>query len=74
MTVKRTVEAISPPTFTTRNSGKLHTLEELLFQLGLGNLNLNGLVHLLCVAAPMVCVVLDGGREEGVDKGRLPQA
>ena len=40
-----------------------HTLEEFLFQFRLGNLNLNSLVYLLRMAAPMVCVVLDSCRE-----------
>ena len=46
-------------------------LEELLFQLGLGDLNLDGLVNLLRVTSAVVGVVLDGGRKEGVDEGRL---
>lgn len=52
----------------------MHTLEELLFQLSLCNLDLDGLVHLLGVSALVVCVVLDGGREKGVDEGRLSKA
>jgi len=50
---------------------KTHTLEEFLLQLGLCDLNFDGLVHLLCVSALVVGVVLDGCREEGVDEGRL---
>ena len=50
------------------------TLEELLLQLGLGNLNLDGLVDLLLVSSLVVGIVLDGGREEGVDEGGLAQA
>ena len=50
------------------------TLEELLFQLGFCDLNLDGLVDLLCVAALVIGVVLDGGREEGVDKGGLSES
>lgn len=49
------------------------TLEELLFEFGLGDLNLDGLVNLLLVATLVVCVVLDCGREESVDKGRLAE-
>jgi hypothetical protein len=51
----------------------LLTLEELLLELGLGDLDLHRLVNLLLVAALVVCVVLDGGGEEGVDKRRLAQ-
>jgi hypothetical protein len=51
----------------------LHTLEELLLKLGLGDLNLDGLVHLLVVSSLVVGVVLDGGGEEGVDEGRLSE-
>ena len=35
------------------------TFEELFLQFGLGNLNLNGLVDLLSVTAPMIGIVLD---------------
>lgn len=48
-------------------------LEELLLKLGLGNLNLDGLVDLLLVASLVIGVVLDGGREESVDEGSLAQ-
>jgi hypothetical protein len=48
-----------------------NTLEELLLELGLGDLNLDGLVNLLLVAALVVGIVLDGGREKGVDEGSL---
>lgn len=44
------------------------TLEELLLELGLGDLDLDGLVHLLVVSSLVVGIVLDGGREEGVDE------
>lgn len=50
------------------------TLEELLLELCFCDLNLDRLVHLLRVAASMVCIILDGGGEEGVDEGRLAQA
>lgn len=49
-------------------------LEELLLELGLGDLNLDGLVDLLLVSALVIGVVLDGRGEEGVDKGGLAQA
>lgn len=48
-----------------------HTLEELLFQLGLGDLDLHGFIDLLLVTAFVIGIVLDGGREEGVDESRL---
>lgn len=51
----------------------MRTLEELLLQLGLGDLDLDRLVNLLLVPALMVRVVLDGGGEERVDEGRLAQ-
>lgn len=50
------------------------TLEEFLFQFSLGNLNLNSLVDLLCVSALVVGVVLDCGREQGVDEGCLSES
>jgi hypothetical protein len=49
-------------------------LEELLLQLGLGDLDLNRLVNLLGVASAVIGVVLDGCAEEGVDEGGLSQA
>ena len=52
----------------------MDTLEELLLELCFCDLNLDRLVHLLRVAASMVCIILDGGGEEGVDEGRLAQA
>jgi hypothetical protein len=51
----------------------LHTLEELLLELSLGDLNLNRLVHLLVVSSLVVGIVLDGGGEEGVDEGSLSE-
>lgn len=50
------------------------TLEELLLQLGLCDLDLNSLVHLLDVAALVVRIVLDGGGEERVDEGGLSES
>lgn len=52
----------------------LPTLEKLLLELGLGDLDFDSLVDLLLVAALVVGIVLDGGGEEGVDEGRLAQA
>ena len=49
-------------------------LEELLLELCLGDLDLDGLIDLLGVAATVVGVVLDGGAEESVDEGGLAQA
>jgi hypothetical protein len=51
----------------------LRTLEELLLELGLGDLDLDRLVHLLVVSSLVVGIVLDGGGEEGVDEGRLSE-
>lgn len=51
-----------------------HTLEELLLKLSLGDLNLNGLVNLLLMSALVVGIVLDGGREQGVNEGGLSEA
>ena len=51
-----------------------HTLEELLLKLGLGDLDLDGLVHLLLMTLLMVGIVLDGGGEKGVDEGCLSQS
>lgn len=48
-------------------------LEVLFFQLGLDDVNLGGLVELLCMA---LAVVLGGGKlgsEKGVDEGRLAE-
>lgn len=47
------------------------TLEEFLLQLGLCDFDLNGFVDLLVVPALVIGVVLDCGREEGVDEGGL---
>jgi hypothetical protein len=52
----------------------LYTFEELLLELGLGDLNLDCLVHLLVVSSLVVGIVLDGGGEEGVDEGSLSEA
>jgi hypothetical protein len=52
----------------------LPTLEELLLQLGLGDLDLDSLVDLLLVAALVVGIVLDSRREQGVDESRLAKS
>lgn len=49
------------------------TFEELLLQLGLGDLDLDRLVDLLLMPALVVGIVLDGGGEQRVDEGRLAQ-
>jgi hypothetical protein len=54
--------------------GLLRTLEELLLQLSLGDLNLDRLVDLLLVSALVVGIVLDGGGEQRVDEGRLAES
>lgn len=51
-----------------------HTLEELLLQLSLCNLDLDGLVDLLLVSPLVVGIILDGRGEKGVDEGRLAEA
>jgi hypothetical protein len=51
----------------------IRTLEELLLQLSLGDLDLDRLVDLLLVPALVVGIVLDGGGEERVDEGGLAQ-
>jgi hypothetical protein len=68
MTVKRTTLSVS---FISKDN---HTLEELFLQLGLCDFDFDGLVNLLVMAALVVGVVLDGGGEEGVDKGGLSKA
>ena len=50
------------------------TFEELLFELSLGDLNLDCLVHLLVVSSLVVGIVLDGGGEERVDEGSFSKA
>jgi hypothetical protein len=47
--------------------------EELLLQLGLGNLDLDSLVDLLGETSAVIGVVFDGGAEKGVDKGCLAE-
>lgn len=47
------------------------TLEELLLELSLGDLNLDSLVDLLLMSTLVVGIVLNGSGEQGVDKGGL---
>jgi hypothetical protein len=56
---------------STRLTRFLLTLEELLFQFSLCDLDLDRLVHLLRMSLLVVGVVLDCGGEEGIDKGGL---
>jgi len=53
---------------------ELFTLEELLLELGLCDLDFDGLVDLLCVSALVIGVVLNGGGEEGVDECSLSES
>jgi hypothetical protein len=50
------------------------TFKELLLKLSLCNLNLNSFVDLLRMPAFVIRIVLNGSREESVDKCRLSQA
>lgn len=56
-----------------RSIGERRTLEELLLELSLCDFDFDSLVNLLLVTAAVVCVVLDGGGEESVDKGSLAE-
>ena len=51
----------------------MRTLEELLLEFGLCDLDLDSLVHLLVVSSLVVGIVLDGGGEERVDEGSLSE-
>ena len=73
MTVRRTRIGIAISGFVATIS-KPHTFEELLFQLSLGDFDLDGLVHLLRMTSLVVGVILDCGREEGVDECSLAQS
>jgi hypothetical protein len=68
MTVRRTIAVSQGLVFLSRARP---TLEELLLELSLGDLDLDCLVHLLVVSSLVVGVVLDGCGEEGVDEGCL---
>lgn len=70
MTVRRTA-AVSQGVVDKRVARR--TLEELLLEFGLGDLDLNGLVHLLVVSSLVVGIVLDGCGEKSVDEGCLSE-
>ena len=70
MTVKRTV--VISQWFILHGISEC-TLEELLLKLGLGNLNLHGLVHLLVVSSLVIGIVFDGRGKESVDEGCLSE-
>ena len=76
MTVRRTATTLSAliSYICQHNPVVLHTLEELLLQLGLCDLDFDSLVNLLCVSALVVGIVLNCGREKGVDEGRLSES
>ena len=78
MTVRRTIQSgqlpdaqKEPP--ACKRPRWSPTLEELLFQLSFGDLNLNRLIDLLIVTTLVVRIILDGGGEESVDEGRLSE-
>lgn len=71
ITVRRT--ALVSRRSLSKEQKRVCTLKELLLELGLCDLNLDGLVHLLVVSSLVVGIVLDGGGEEGVDEGRLSE-
>lgn len=52
----------------------MHTLEELLLELCLGDLNLDRFIDLLLMSTAVVGVVLDGSREQRIDECCLAQA
>ena len=70
MTVRRTAAISQGLVFW---DAARRTLEELLLELRLGDLNLDGLVHLLVVSSLVIGVVLDGCGEKGVDEGCLSE-
>ena len=71
MTVRRTVQSVYTLYSVFQDDP---TFEELLLELGLCDLNLDRLVHLLVVSSLVVGIVLNGGGEERVDEGRLSEA
>jgi hypothetical protein len=70
MTVRRTGCVSQRPGITWCSL----TLEELLLELGLGDLDLDRLVHLLVVSSLVVGVVFDRRGEQRVDERRLAEA
>ena len=73
ITVRRTGELVRRFRHKIWYNNERRTLEELLLELGLCDFDLDSLVNLLLVTAAVVCVVLDGGREESVDEGSLAE-
>ena len=73
MTVRRTSQ-IYTVSMEQRRPNRDPTFEELLLKLSLGDLDLDRLVNLLGMAPLVVCVVLDCGREEGIDECSLAQS
>lgn len=74
MTVRRTVSGQSVGCTPILAFRPKHTLEELLLQLSLCDLDLDGLVDLLLVSPLVIGIVLDGRGEQGVDEGGLSEA
>lgn len=75
MTVKRTIHNVSYRALQLDAKLNIsHTLEELLFELSLCNLNFHCLIDLFRMAASVVGVVLDCGGEEGVNEGCFSKA
>lgn len=56
------------------NHQSASTFEEFLFQLSLGDLNLDGAINLLLMTALVIGVVLDGSRKQGVDESGFSQS
>ena len=73
MTVRRTI-GYQHWAFSTSAFYDCRTFEELLLKLSLSDLDLHSLVDLLGVTPSMVGIVLDGRREQRVDKGGLSKA
>jgi hypothetical protein len=72
MTVRRTANCLARN--VPHEQPDVFTLEELLLELSLCDFNLNRFVNLLRVPAFVIGVVLDSGREEGIDEGCLSEA
>jgi hypothetical protein len=74
MTVRRTARPCQQTAnrYFARDIQFVRTFEELLFKLRLCDLDLHSLINLLGMAAFVVGVVLNRGREKGIDKRSLP--
>lgn len=46
-----------------------YTFKELFLQFSFGDLNLDRLIDLFCMATSVIRIVLYGGRKKGVDEG-----